>query len=263
LQGPGEEGIDCGGPCLGCPYLKLEEMYAVGENVSLVVINPRESLLIKVVYSGGGYDVFNVSGFGLSSYWVLPYVFNRSGRYSVELIGYGFIMYDSMDVQVRGRGLFVLPPLPDVDEEMVRSLLLPLLVLAAAGVYVVRRRRRVVADEYSIKSLVDSGRVKGYDKIYTTYEIANNFPELDNLEVVELSDAEIDRAEDLLERYDLSMDDAKVLVVCGKVRAKTLFTRDDLPPEAEGEIKGVKVARRGFIGEAPWRFKKGEGGEKE
>ncbi|OYT54986.1 MAG: hypothetical protein B6U72_00580, partial [Candidatus Altiarchaeales archaeon ex4484_2] len=245
LLGPLEEKIDCGGPCDACPYLKLEEEYVAGENVSLVVINPRKGLLVKIIHLGDGYEIVNVSGFGLSSYWVMSYVFNRSGVYSVDLIGYGFVGYDSREVRVRSRSVFVLPTLPAVSEEAVRSLLVPLLVLAAILLYFMGRRKDVVADGSGLQGLVDSGRIKSYGRVYTTYEVAGRFPDVDNLEVMELSEAEVDRAEDLVERFDVSLDEARLLVLCNKLRAKTFFVRGDFPEEVDGMVKSVRVVRAG------------------
>ncbi|MEA1924340.1 MAG: hypothetical protein U9M95_00565, partial [Candidatus Altiarchaeota archaeon] len=185
------------------------------------------------------------SGFGLSSYWIMPYVFNQSGVYLVDLIGYGFVQYDSQEVHVRGKEIFVLPTLPAISEEVIRSLLIPLLVLVAVVLYFAGRRRNVVVDGYGLKDLVDSGRIKNYDRIYTTYEVASRFPQVDNLEVEELSGVEVDRAEDLVDGFDVSLEEARLLILCIKLRAKSFFVRDDFPEEVDSLVKGVRVERVG------------------
>jgi len=245
LLGPQEEKIDCGGPCKDCPYLKIEEGYTVGDNISLVVINPRSNLMVKVVYPNSSYEFLNVSGYGLSSYCVIPYVFNQNGVHSVDLIGYGFVGYDTHEVNVRGGEIFVLPRLPAVSEDVVNSMLIPFMVLVTVVLYLVGRRKNVVSDGWGIRDLVDSGRIRGYDKIYTTYEVAERFPDVDNLEAVELSGAELDKAEDLVDRLDVPLDEAKLLVLSNKMRAKSFFVRDDFPKESDGWVKGVRINRVG------------------
>jgi len=245
--GPGEDKIDCGGPCKPCPYLKVKREYTVDEIISIVVINPRENLLVKVVDPDGNYTILNVTKFGLYTYKAIPYRFNKTGIHRIELIGYGFIMYDSKEVNVRAKPLIVLPTLPRISESKARSLLIPLLILTFVFVLFIRRRKAVVADEFAIGDLVKSGEISKYKRIYTTYEVADKFPEIDNIEIVELNDMEIDKAEEIAERYDIPLSESKILILCRRLRAKKLIIGFDIPKEVEREIRGVRIVRERYM----------------
>jgi len=219
----------------------------IGENVTIVVMYPHEGLKVTIVEPDQNTLVMDVTGYESNTYKIFSYRFDKSGEYLIRLMGPKDRQYDYKKIDIKSRDIFVLPPLPEITEETVKSLLIPLIVLVMIGILALRRRTKIVADEYSIRGLIQQGELDHYDKVYTTYEIANRFPNIDNLAVIELNDSELDKALKIVDKFSISFDEAKVLVVCNKLRAKQVFLREDIPPEIDRVIKGVHVMIRELI----------------
>ena len=59
---------------------------------------------------------------------------------------------------------------------------------------------------------------------------------------VELTESEVDDAEELRDRFGLSLDDAKSLILCRKLRAKKFITGTDFPEELNGSFEGTRIS---------------------
>ena len=62
-----------------------------------------------------------------------------------------------------------------------------------------------------------------------------------NLVFIELNESELDRAEDLSDRYGILLDVAKSLILCKKLRARKFITGAELPEEIEDRFEGTRI----------------------
>ena len=60
---------------------------------------------------------------------------------------------------------------------------------------------------------------------------------------VELDESEVNAAEQFSSNYDINLDEAKILVLADKLKAKTLFVGEDVSTEALSQVKGAKILR--------------------
>ena len=238
IKGPKEEGIDCGGPCRDCPYIKVESKCYLGENLTITVINPWSGLILTIKDPDGKTTEYNVTRTGLRPYEVIQYTPRDAGLHLLELVN-----YDRRYVNVRKKPL--IPILEEIPEE-VKSLFVPLILLISfAYWFYFVRRTKIVADAIGIQNLVEEDLIGNYKKIYTIPDIAQKF-HFKNIEAVELTDAEIDEAEGLSERYDITIEEAQLLVLCKRLKAKRFLTTLNLIERVGTEFRKTKLKSQGY-----------------
>ena len=236
IKGPKEEKIDCGGPCRECPYIKVKSRCYLGENLTVTIINPWSDLILMIKDPGGKTTQYNITRTGLRPYEVIQYTPKNAGLYLLELVN-----YDRRYVNVRKK-----PLIPIEIPEEVKSLFVPLIVLSLFIIWWRRRRTRVVVDESAIRKFVKEdmlywGLIKKYKRVYTAAEIEKELLKIKNLVFIELSESELDQAEDLSDRYGILLDVAKSLVLCRKLRARKFITGAELPEEIKDRFEGTKI----------------------
>ena len=116
LLGPGEEKVDCGGSWGECPWIKITKKGFVNETLQIVVINPRDGLVLIIKDTSMNATEFNISGIGRQTYYLIKYKPEREGLYHIELKNYA-----ERYIPIRKRSIIEQIP------EDVRSLLVPLL----------------------------------------------------------------------------------------------------------------------------------------
>lgn len=233
-----ETGIDCGGFCDPCPWIKAESRGYPGENLSIVVMNPRTGLRLRIKNPSGGVEEYNVSRRGLETYQLVVYRPESVGVHLLELVG-----YEEKYVNVRRKSIVSI--IDDIPEE-VRSLFVPLVIVALFLFWLSKRRTKVVLDESAIKKFIEEEPtlLKKYGKVYTTAELLQGFA-VGGIVHVELSDAQMDEAEKLMDRYGILLPEAKSLVLCRRLRAKKLITGVEFPEEIRENFMGSRIVRVG------------------
>ncbi|MCK4491705.1 MAG: hypothetical protein KAU03_03720, partial [Candidatus Altiarchaeales archaeon] len=243
ICGPGEEKMDCGGPCRDCPWIKVEEECFIGENLTVTLINPWTGLTLVITDPSGESVEYNITHTGLGTYRLLHYTPELVGPHILELVD-----YDKVYVDVRRKPL--IPLLEEVLEkipEEVRSLLIPLILLISFTYwFCFVRRTKVVVDESTIRrfmteDLLHWGLLEKHKKLYTAVEMEGELPKVKNLVFIELSESELDKAEDLSDVYGISLDEAKSLVLCKKLRARKFITETEFPHEIRYKFMGTKM----------------------
>ncbi len=165
-------------------------------------------------------------------YEVIQYTPRDAGLHLLELVN-----YDRRYVNVRKK-----PLIPIEIPEEVKSLFVPLIVISLSIIWWRRRRTRVVVDESAIRKITAENMfqelIKRYKRVYTAAEIEER---IKNLVFIELNESELDRAEDLSDRYGILLDVAKSLILCKKLRARKFITGAELPEEIEDRFEGTRV----------------------
>ncbi|MBN2014479.1 MAG: DUF2341 domain-containing protein [Candidatus Altiarchaeota archaeon] len=234
IKGPRENKTDCGGPCAECPWIKLDTRCYLGENLTIVVINPMKELLLTIKTPKGETLEYNMSKRGLETYQVITYEPKEEGLHLLEIQE-----YDQRYVNVRRKPL--IPILEDIPEE-VKSLFIPLLLMGLFTYWWRKRRTAIVIDESVIKKLTeDPTLAKKYRRIYTATETWKDLTEIKELVFIELTEAEIDEAENLSDRYGILVKDARTLMLCRRLRAKKLITGTEFPEEIRENFEGTKI----------------------
>ncbi len=234
LEGPEENKIDCGGPCGSCPWIKVETRSYLGEELGIVVMNPRTGLLLRLKEPNGKIKEYNITKKGLSTYQTIQYQPNTTGLYLLELEG-----YDERYVNVKNKP--VIPGLEKLPEE-IRSLLLPLLAALGGILFWKNRRTKVVVDESAIKKFIKEDMLDKLTKKYReVYTVSDGIQGRGKLVFIELSDSEMVAAEDLSDQYSIMLTDAKTLILCKKLKAKKVISDKELPEEIRDNFKGTKI----------------------
>ncbi|MBN2014344.1 MAG: DUF2341 domain-containing protein [Candidatus Altiarchaeota archaeon] len=236
ILGPTESKVDCGGPCGSCPQIEVDKVAYVGDPLEIKVLDPRTGLVLRVKDSlgvGAEYVLSNVSG----SY-ILGYIPPRKGTYSVELIG-----YDLAYVEVLERPSSPLDYIPEV----VKSLLVPMALLSIFVFWFRHRRTKVVVDEAALRKIVFGESVYDlllhkYREVYALRDLEDEFEGVKNVVFVSLNDAEKNQAEGLAEKYGVTTETARTLVLCKKLKAKKLVTGIELPEEIRKRFNGTIIA---------------------
>lgn len=125
------------------------------------------------------------------------------------------------------------------------SYLMPFVLVVVGTVYARRRRTKIVMDEATLRSLMNSDRLEKYGRVYTTPEIFNKFPASAAegiMRAVRLSDDELMKAEDLASEHGIGLEEAKLFVLCEKIKAKRFIVGMELPDELSKEFRGTKIA---------------------
>jgi len=233
LLGPKEEKVDCGGPCGDCPQIKVNEFIYVNETLTIKIINPREGLILVVKDPSLNVTEYNISEVGGKTYYFIYYRPERTGTYLIDLIG-----YNKLYSRVIERPSSIL----DYILREAISLLVPLLLICIFAIWFTRRRTKVVVDGSAIRRFIAEDMsqklIKKYKMVYTAAEIEEKIKEL---VFIELSESELDQAEDLSDRYGILLDEAKSLVLCKKLRARKFITGVELPEEIEDKFEGTKI----------------------
>lgn len=238
IKGPKEEKIDCGGPCRGCSYIKVESKCYLGENLTIILINPWTGLILIIKDPNGKTTEYNITQVGLKPYTVIHYTPKGVGLHLLELVD-----YDRRYVNVKKKPL--IPILEEIPEE-IKSLFVPLIIITLSIIWWRRRRTKVVVDESAIHKFVKEDLlywelIKKYKRVYTAAEIEKERLKIKELIFIELSESELDQAEDLSDRYGILLDEAKSLVLCKKLRAKKFITGVEFPEEIEDKFEGTKI----------------------
>jgi hypothetical protein len=153
------------------------------------------------------------------------------------------VNYEDKYLNVRNR-----PFIPIIDEavpEEVRSLFFPLLLICTA-VLLLRRRTKVIIDESAMRRLAAENLlygdfIKRYRRVYMAADVPKDLLRLDEFIFSELKQNETDAVEDMAEKYSISVEDAKSLFLCKKLRAKKFITGAQLPEEVAKSFKGTKI----------------------
>jgi parallel beta-helix repeat protein len=251
ILGPGEMKVDCGGGCGDCPWIKVVDRYYLGENITIVVMNPRDGLILKIKAPDGKTTEYKIGSVGKSTYWTVTYLPNVSGMYYLILEGYdetNYLLlegYDEKYITVRRHD--IIPILEDIPEE-IKSLFMPLMA-GATVIYLWRRRRtKVVVDETTLNRFLTEGEaleklVGERGRLYVPSEEREEYAEVRNVVPVELSDSDKEAAEQLSDQYGVTTDIAKTLLLARKLRAKRIITAAELPDELRENYKGTKIMR--------------------
>ena len=80
-----------------------------------------------------------------------------------------------------------------------------------------------------------------YRRIYTSAGIEKEFLNVKNLIFIKLSDAEMDKADELTEKYGIDTDTARTLILCRKLRAKKLITGKEMSEEIGDKFEGTRI----------------------
>jgi hypothetical protein len=238
VKGPREGNIDCGGPCGDCPRLKVDSRGYLGEDFTITIINPRDGLVLRVIDPNRKTREYLINWTGLSPYKTIRYKPGIEGLHLVELVG-----YDDSYVNIRKKPL--IPFLEEIPEE-VRSLFIPLTLTILSLIWWMRRRTKVVVDGIAIKRFISEdmlywGLIKRYKRVYTAIEIEKEPLKIKELVFIDLSESELDQAEDLADRYSIPLDGAKTLILCRKLRAKKWITGIELPEDIGSKFEGTKI----------------------
>jgi hypothetical protein len=235
IKGPGEENMDCGGGCRECPQIWVENEVYLGENLTITIKNPLEGTILRIKDPTGKTMEYVISDvLGLQSL-IIQFKPDIEGLYSLVLVN-----YDEEYVRIKEKTTI----LPD----WIRNLLLLLIPTGSFFVWLLVRRTKVVADELAIRSCVSEDvlyweLLKSYKRVYTAGSIERDKLRIKNLVFVDLNADEMDLAENLSKKYDISLDEAKSLVLCKRLRAKKLITGMELPKEIGGRFEGTKIIK--------------------
>jgi hypothetical protein len=243
--------VDCGGTCGACPWIKVVDRYYIGENITVVVMNPRDGLILKIKAPDGVTTEYGIGSVGKSTYWVVTYLPNASGMYYLLLEGYDEATYlrpegyDEKYITVRRHD--VIPIMEDVPEE-VKSMFVPLLAAFVAIFLWRRRRTKTVIDETTLNRLLSEDEalerlIGERGRLYVPSDGRRDYAQAKKVAAVELSDREKEDAEQLSDEYGIGSDAAKALYLAKKLRAKKIITSAELPEEIRENYKGAKIRR--------------------
>lgn len=234
VQDLGEDGVDCGGPCPPCArdeagiivqprlYIIGAPAYAVvGSNVTFRVVDDEASgRVARLQYSlpNGSTVVTWTDDKGRA------YV-NSSllGVWSVNARASGYLPASAIWATIP-----VVTPV--VAVVATTSVLTPLIILLLLLRRWRRRRKGVVASEAVVRALYASDALERYAPVWVTEEAYGNLTEAEaHIRPVKLSDSELSRADRLSQRFDISLEWGKLLVIAEKNKAAKLILEGEFP----------------------------------
>lgn len=234
LLGPEETKVDCGGSCGECPWIKITEDGFVNETLQIVIMNPRDGLVVRIRGPSMSVTEFNISGIGRQTYYIIEYKPEEEGLHFINLEG-----YDEKYFSANERTII------DYIPREVRSLLIPLTIVISLVIWYTRRRTKVVIDEKALRHVASNDiltyLIGKYRRVYTVADIQKELMNVKNLIFYELSDSEIDEADELAERYGINVRLARTLILCKKLRAKKLIVGEEIPEEIGNKFEGTPI----------------------
>ncbi|VVB51050.1 Carboxypeptidase regulatory-like domain protein [uncultured archaeon] len=224
-----EENIDCGGAdCISCLELhkfpplviKVPPEVVVGDEVNVGVHDDEGSpvsALLKFITPGN--KIIRGIADENGTFRFTP---GEEGKYSIYAIKSGYIPAED---NLQSSSTFV----PFITRAS--SYLLPLLALIFIAVILKSSRSNIVADDEAVNQLLEEGAINRYKKIYVTYATLKKYEEKipGKLEKIDLNENELRRSDELAGKLGITPQDAQMLILAEKAKAKALITTHTLP----------------------------------